>query len=253
MRGIPMYDLPLHSRCTIINVYCYSMFLFLDQFSPAPYAVVADLQKAAISAIWGKKQRLVSVEHLLRPVAHGGFGLIPLHLHLECGRARWVADLLADTWKEQRPFAALRRRLSDYIFSKILLERNAVRKTFSYVRFHPVTLVPEYAQFTWVAAFAHLPDLPQDGWEAAHLQLSSQLPERWSMYQFAWERLVRVHPVVLPSRHVFFLQKPFRIFTCQGLLPAFQVAKEPKIRVESISRASKALTRVLAPPFQPQC
>ncbi|KAM0745938.1 hypothetical protein T439DRAFT_271246, partial [Meredithblackwellia eburnea MCA 4105] len=52
MRTIPLYGLPISTRCSIINRYCYTKILYLDQFSPAPPDVIKRIEDAANQSIW---------------------------------------------------------------------------------------------------------------------------------------------------------------------------------------------------------
>lgn len=98
MRSIPMFDLPIATKCAILNIYCFSKIIYYDRFVPAPDDIVADIQQAALDSIWGNIEKTssnrITDERLYTPVLHGGFGLQDLSLLLRGGRARWVYDLL---------------------------------------------------------------------------------------------------------------------------------------------------------------
>jgi hypothetical protein len=74
--SIPMFDLPLATCCTIINCYCYSKILCLENYSPASDSNISLLSSSALDTIWGWKCTSGSEEWLKIPLDRGGFRLI---------------------------------------------------------------------------------------------------------------------------------------------------------------------------------
>jgi hypothetical protein len=94
MRSIPMFNLPLATRCAIVNRFCYSKILYLDRYSPASNATISLLSSSALATIWGRKHASISEERLRTPLYQGGFGLIDLCLQLQGPQAEWIYSLL---------------------------------------------------------------------------------------------------------------------------------------------------------------
>ncbi|KAK9353958.1 hypothetical protein V1523DRAFT_432949, partial [Lipomyces doorenjongii] len=90
MHQIPMFDLPYVTRCRLINIYCFSKVVYLDQFVPASTTTLDSLTLAAATTISGGESRpLFPLSLLLRHLPAGGFGLFDLSLQLDGARAQW--------------------------------------------------------------------------------------------------------------------------------------------------------------------
>jgi len=116
LSSIPFHDLPLASRCSIINIYCYSMIVYLDRFLPCPGPILDQLHRASLNAIWRNSSSVSVNEHrLCTPQVHGGFDLISLKNRLAGPRAEWIYRLLTIP-ESSRPFVlAIRGRLQKYL------------------------------------------------------------------------------------------------------------------------------------------
>ncbi|SCZ90988.1 BZ3500_MvSof-1268-A1-R1_Chr1-3g02451 [Microbotryum saponariae] len=87
------------TKCSIINIYCYTKILYYNRFIPAPTSVVKEIEDAAMLAIHGhgsdgtQRNPQVSRLRLYTPLDHGGFGLIDLTRRLAIDHAKWVFQL----------------------------------------------------------------------------------------------------------------------------------------------------------------
>lgn len=248
MRAIPMFDLPIAARCSIINIYCFSMVLYMDQFLPSPFSVWKELIKAAVETIWAGKQHLVSKWLLFMPKEYGGFGLLRLDYQFDCGRAKWVAALLSGDWRAQRYNGALRRKLCQHIRGQIQYEERTAYNDFSKTTYHPETLERQYIEHTWVANFAQ-PSLER---EEVHNQFDKArqsclliLPERWKHYVTAWEDLVSLYPQY-QRQHNWrraFLAENQRVFDATAPLQLFHIQGDPRTSAAQVSLARKELVK----------
>ncbi|KAK9252876.1 hypothetical protein V1507DRAFT_196358 [Lipomyces tetrasporus] len=95
MHKIPNFDLPHVTRCRLINTFCFSKVVYLDQFVPATSATLESLTLAAASTVSGGEGRpLLPYTILLRRLPAGGFGLFDLSTQLHDARAQWIRRLL---------------------------------------------------------------------------------------------------------------------------------------------------------------
>jgi hypothetical protein len=85
--GIPMFDLPISTRCRILNTFIFPMIYFLDRFLPAPREALAALDALQRTALWGGKRVQAGQAILWRKPAAGGFGLTNLRRQLASNRA----------------------------------------------------------------------------------------------------------------------------------------------------------------------
>jgi Reverse transcriptase (RNA-dependent DNA polymerase) len=183
MRSIPMYDLPIATRCSIINIYCYSKVLYVDQFLPAPDCVIEQLTGAAQQVIWGKKKPLASRDRLCTPLDNGGFGLSDLSLQLQGPRARWIFKVLQGSAWEIRHLRQLR----------VTLRASLLRKEFFKQRFDSARGVLTKQVFTWNAPLCQPGDVDGD-WALATHSLVQELPPRWISFLKAWNDLIELRP-----------------------------------------------------------
>lgn len=176
---IPMYDLPLATRCAIVNRYCYSKVFYFDTFLPCPANIMDTMEQAALAAIWkGHTKRSVSTKRLQQPFQHGGFGLIPLALQFQGPRAKWIFDLLQSTAFHWPHLLRHRCNLSGY-----LLQHKYVK-----TKFNPSTLVSTQSTYQWVGPFCQGGSLDVQ-WPQATMALVNLLPPRWQTYLEAWTAL----------------------------------------------------------------
>ena len=179
---IPMADLPIHTRCQIVNTYGYSKLLYLDQFYPASDLTIKAIEDVALEAIWGKSAPTVSLDRLKAPFTSGGFGLIDLKRHLEGPRAQWVYRLLFDdAWKTTPYLSSIRLRLS-----KRLQDKPEVLPPPKTVIGRRSTSPRQY--YLWPFIFFYLnstsPHTLRVFWESLR-----SLPPRWTAYTHAWRAL----------------------------------------------------------------
>ena len=235
MRSIPMFDLSLAAKCSVINVYCYTKILFLDQFIPAPENIVKRIQTAAAKAIKGGKAYLISEKHLTTPVGIGGFGLVPLETKLQCARAKWIVKLLQPGWKEYRYLAARRVSMAQRVETL-----TAVRHGFT----HPVwTRQDEYrgsgkpfARYAWRWPAVFFQPLYALGWHwrKAFLEAKSQLPYRWQLYTEAWVDLTSCAIFSQSQFEKEVLIEDYTGFACTVDLKRFQIEGLPKEKFKYI-------------------
>lgn len=198
MSSIPMWDLPIHIRCLIINIYCFTKILYLDKFMPAKHTIVRQIEEAAVKAVARKTPARVKEADLLRPREMGGFGLRHLSLHLQCTRAAWVADLLSDKWREQRHLGAFRLFISRQIAKASQLATNNTRPIWRFRVYNRSKLQHSYVQWPWLGVFTTETSY-EDGnrrseWDAAILGTRKLLPARWILYIEAWHAMVALKP-----------------------------------------------------------
>jgi hypothetical protein len=192
--SIPMWDLPIHIRCLIINIYCFTKILYLDKYMPAKHTFIRQIEEAAVQAVLGKTSARVKESDLLRPREMGGFGLRPLSLHLQCTRAGWVADLLSNKWREQRHLGALRLLVSRQILKVSQLTTNDARPIWRFRVQGRSKLQHSYVQWPWLGVFTR--QMSYEGgkcgseWDAAILGTRKFLPPRWILYIEAWHATV---------------------------------------------------------------
>jgi len=226
MSSAPMWDLPIHVRCLIINIYCYTKILFLDKFMPAKDEVIRRIEEAAVRAVIGKTSLKVKEADLVRPRELGGFGLRPLALHLQCTRAGWVADLLGDEWKEQRHYGALRLLLSRKIAGadRTILQKTSPLGIWTRRVQCRLTLVSSYIKWPWLGIFfkqASYEDKSSSEWDAAILATRKFLPQRWDSYIRAWHATVQLKDQYMKTWSYTFSQKKFLDWRCPDLLQFF--------------------------------
>ena len=227
MSSAPMWDLPIHIRCLIINIYCYTKILYLDKFMPANDEVIRKIEEAAIRAIAGKSSPKVKEAELVRPREMGGFGLRPLALHLQCTRAGWVADLLGDRWREQRHYGAIRLLLSRKIANadQAILQKTSASAIWTRRVQCRNTLVSSYIKWPWLGIFfkqASYEDKSSSEWDAAILATRKFLPYRWECYTRAWHATIQLKDQYIKSWLVTFSQKKFLDWRCPDLLQFFR-------------------------------
>ena len=182
MNAIPMYDLPIVTRCRIINVYCYSMVYYLDRFTPAPFHFIQQLEESALSAIWRGRTRTIAQARLHIPYKSGGFGLCNLYKQLAGPRALWVHRLLQQGAYKLGPYSSIIWRVNGELVRKphiVGMTRN--RNTFQ---------LEGGSRWNWTAVF-----MQPGGFEAEKasdklLKLTNLLPPRWQIYLDAWNDLV---------------------------------------------------------------
>lgn len=255
MNAIPMFDLPIATRCSIINIYCFSKVLYLDQFMPAPEGTVQELWDAAIKTIWGTKQHLVNQYLLITPKNHGGFGLLRLDLQFDCGRSKWVAALLSDQWRQQRYLGALRRNISTFIKDNVRMEAiTNFNPVFYWERFHPDTIERIYTEFTWVALFGRPYRQAIRGierWESAISRCERHLPLRWQAYWWSWSWQSRLHGGYANSWAQTFLKPALESFASSPPLEAFYIEGDPQSTSNDVRKARKQIELVESPPIIP--
>jgi exonuclease III len=191
LRGILMYDLPLAARCAIVNRYCYTKILYLDQFSPATSATIHTIVEAAKRAIWGKNRSTVSYARLCTPLDRGGFGLVDLPLQLKGPRAKWIFRILPrKSWDERQYRAARIWAIQDSLQHQTISTRD------------PYLPSAGYLTWNWVALFC-LPTIafPDNYWLMVTSRVRNLLPPRWQSYLDAWEDYVDLAPALLVRDH----------------------------------------------------
>lgn len=255
MDSIPMFDLPLVTKCSVINIYCFSKILFVDQFIPASVENLKTIQKAAIQAIWGKKKHTVNEALLQSPLDHGGFGLIPLQLHLDCGRAQWIVRLLSAEWQKDRYLGAVRRKLCQTIEEQIRFGAAHHDQVMSCTWLDPNTLEQKFSRYSWVALFLHVGGHgnPMKKWERARETLTSRgLVKRWQEYLWSWEWLVDISQESARQWNRY-LGRQYWIFNCDGPLEDVFLKCDPEheLGVKAISKAQATVIRRLRPPIVP--
>lgn len=246
MRAIPMFDLSIAARCSIINIYCLTKVLYVDQFMPATDNTVAILEKAAVDAVWGGRRHKVSKELLFTPKEHGGYGLLKLDVHLKCTRAKWVAALLSENWRDQRYLGAIRRRISQGLKEHIEKEKRTVRRVFAWLRHDPNTFQSIYSEFSWVATFAQPTNSFQHPcWEAAKSASRLLLPQRWQSYLDGWNFSVQVLPKFQRQWSHSFIHPALWPFDSKAPIEAFHVLADPTMSVQGVSKARKHILNII--------
>jgi hypothetical protein len=99
LASIPMPDLHLRERCSIVNTIGYSLVYYLDRFTPAPPAALSWLKEIALKTVWwNQRAHLLPVQYkyLCHPTKLGGFGLHHLLVLLDGPRAERVWHLFFD-------------------------------------------------------------------------------------------------------------------------------------------------------------
>jgi hypothetical protein len=185
MRSIPMFDLPIATRCAIINIYCFSKVLYFDQFLPAPESIIDQLTTAAQQAIWGQKRPLSSLDRLCTPLDRGGWGLADLKLQLQGPRAHWIFRLLQKSSFTTRHLLQIKGTLME-----CLLKKEFIKTTFN-----TTTLQRTKTIFTWNGIFCQ-PGTFNARWDQATYTLKLLLPPRWITYLAAWNDLLEIPPAV---------------------------------------------------------
>jgi hypothetical protein len=249
-----MFDLPIASRCSIINIYCFTKIFYLDQFMPAPVEVVNRLQDSAIRAIWGKSKELVSKDLLLKPTKHGGFGLVPLAIRLACGRAKWIGQLLGPDWKLHRYLGARRRGLYQFIEQEKLKDKRTERFWFRQRGpYRRIDLGCAIHEWTWGALFHRRNDSVHYGWDMAFFLSKDSLPNRWKEYQEAWRNLVGAKISSSAEFKSKVLVRSSRSFDCEVDRSAFFVRGLEKEKVQSIGHLARKIIAqrdgILKPPW----
>lgn len=243
-----LVDLPIVARCSIINIYCLTKVFYVDQFMPATESTVAILEKAAIDAVWGGRRHKVSKELLFTPKEHGGYGLLKLDVHLKCTRARWVAALLSDNWRDQRYLGAIRRTISQGIKLQIEKDKRTVRRTFHREWYDPNTLQHHYSEFSWVAIFAQpVNSYQHPQWSAAKAASKMLLPQRWQSYLDAWNSCVQILPGYGRQWSQSFIHPALWPFKSKAPIEAFHVLLDPEMPVQGVSRARKHVITLFYP------
>jgi len=187
MNQILMSDLPLTTRCSIINRYCYSKILYLDKFLPAPSSATEDVEKAAISRIWKRDRPSVNPQRLTTIQDMGGFGLMPLMEVLQVSRAQWVMRLVAGDFANTPYLLVLRQSIAiHYVIN---------RKRFP-------KLLNKGNYFYWFEHNFFSPFCSLDGCNHQYLDISYYhlLPKRWRNYLAAWNHSVTLAPLVKKHR-----------------------------------------------------
>lgn len=255
MRSIPMFDLPIAARCSIINIYCFSKVLYLDQFMPALPCRVNELMWAAVDTIWAGKQRLVSKPWLFKPKENGGYGLLRLDYQFDCARAKWIAALLSTEWRSKRYLGALRRRICQYIQTEIRKEAHTAEHQhwFSRVSYDPETIERQYVEHTWVATFGqpsiHRGAAVHSPLETGRRITANHLPERWQLFLMSWQDHISLFGGYQSRQNwkQTFLDERQRAFDSQAPLQVFHVRGLPRMGAEQISLARKALVNLESP------
>jgi len=199
LSSIPFHDLPLASRCSIINIYCYSMIVYLDRFLPCPGPILDQLHRASLDAIWRNSSSVSVNEHrLCTPQVHGGFGLISLKNRLAGPRAEWIYRLLTIP-ESSKPFVvAIRGRLQKYLLLHPAHQWNY--DPFSFQR----ELSPS---FQWTGIFFQ-PGAFSGGWPGTMGTMTSLLPSRWKDYLAAWNSIITLTPFAKKNWNDIALRPP---------------------------------------------
>ena len=183
MRGIPMFDLPLATRCSIINRFCYSKILYLDQFSPAPDHIIEAISSTALDVLWGKKSHSISPARLATPLDRGGFGLVDLHLQLLGPRAAWIFSLLPSSSWDTRYLRAIRCVLWKVAEQQPIYRRDDPQHNASTSR-----------RWTGLALLCRPSEGALSDWRKAVVPTLAALPARWRAYLSAWNDYVSLVP-----------------------------------------------------------
>ena len=186
MNSIPMYDLPIATRCRIINTFCYSMIYYVDQFAPATWEAVKRIEADALDAIWRGRSRTISMQRLQTPCLSGGFGLANLYKQLVGRRAVWVCWLLQPEAYLKGPFTSVIWRVNGDLVRKphcVGMQRN--RNTFQ---------LEGGFRWNWTALFTQPGDFKAEQSSTVMDRLTATLPARWHNYLDAWNELVVLKP-----------------------------------------------------------
>lgn len=194
IRTIPMFDLPLATRCNIINIYCYSKILYVDRFSPAPKAVIKEIINAAHDAIWGNKSPTVKRDRLYTPLDRGGFGLINLDLQLLGHRAEWIFKLLSSSSWNVRYLRAIRCIPIKYTISYPTVRIDDPMRSQSTKRY-----------WTWYSIFCHPSSIHFDdgNWLRVERDIILLLPDRWKIFLESWNQFSSLTPSLYRSRQAW--------------------------------------------------
>ncbi|KAM0792706.1 hypothetical protein ACM66B_002485 [Microbotryomycetes sp. NB124-2] len=184
---LAIYDLPLATKCAVINTYCYSKIVFYDRFDPAPQDLLDEIKELALVKVRGTNPNShPSPERITTPVSKGGFGLHDLDARLLPGRARWVYELL-------HPSASSHHHLR---WVRTLVASVAVRRAnlILWTDF-PAQALRAQRLVRW--SFPFLPLFVQEHWQAFPsvarfcALFRSYLPGRWQAYATAWQLYVK--------------------------------------------------------------
>lgn len=174
LNSIPMFDLPIHTRCHIVNTRIYSKIFYLDQFLPCPVDLVEEIERIAVNAMWKRGRHEVALERLTTPLLQGGFSLLPLKRQLWGARAMWIYWLLCDEDKAQLPhLLTIRVRLAT---SLAVTGRTSQKAPGFY--------------WNWRALFCLPTDQVWVDWANARAAMKALLSTIWIDYLDAWERVV---------------------------------------------------------------
>jgi exonuclease III len=242
MTSIPMYDLPLASRCAIINRYCYSKVFYLDAFIPCPLSVSNSLEESALTAIWkGHHTRKVSTARLKLPLESGGFGLLPLTTQFLAARAKWIYNLLTCSDETMTHLYAIRVDLGG-----CLLKDKAYVKT----KLNPNTFQREVSHtYQWFGPFCQA-GLPVQ-WPEATMAMRSRLPTRWLAYLDAWEELVHLKPTLATYWDKSILSGHIRPINWKVPEAFFLDFNKKKVSLELFSATRANLLKSISSPIVP--
>lgn len=246
MQGIPMFDLSIASKCSIINIYCYTKIFYVDQFLPAPEKIVKRLEDAARAAIWGKKKALVSEEHLLTPTKHGGFGLLPLRTRLASGRAKWIYQLLGAGWRTHRYLGARRRSICQHIEAEKEADKRSPAPCMTkFGAWKGAELGRRVTTWRWPAIFFAPPMSNRFGWSSAFSSSYHGLPYRWRQYLDAWEDLVACEVRTVQRFEADILKAGHADFSCEVDLGVFSMRglDRKKAPVAQVGKLTKAVVQ----------
>lgn len=236
MRSIPMFDLPLATRCAIINRFCYSKILYLDRYSPASDATISLLSSSALATIWGRKHASISEERLKTPLDRGGFGLIDLRLQLRGPRAEWIYSLLPSSSFHTRYLRAIRGQL--------FLAAFADPRRF-YSRDDPYRLASALRRWPGLALLCRPPPNLALQWHNAIDAARALLPPRWRSYLDAWNAFASLSPLLSLSAPLW-REKALDITLQQGATIPRAWFRAPGSKEElsdvSFSRTTEACT-----------
>lgn len=211
IRTIPMYDLPIATKCSIINIYCYSKILYYDKFSPAPLETIKRIIAVVLAAIWGGRTAKVSEHRLYTTLDRGGFGLFNLELQLKGPRAEWIYSLL------NRSSYAIRYLLQ---IRCTQLKETLLR---TYIYQDPMNrLTSPKTTWMWYSLFCHPSSFGDGVWSETIERFTSLLPTRWIKYLEAWNSFSSLSPTLIKTRAQWHekVLNPTRKIECNSSIPA---------------------------------
>ena len=190
--SLVMYDLPIVTRCRIIQVYCYSMIYYVDRFTPAPFEFVKRIEDWALEALWRGRTRTISQARLQVPYKSGGFGLTNLYKQLVGHRALWICWLLQDEAYRKGPTSSIIWRInSQLVHAPYCVGMTRNRNTYQ--------LEGGY-RWNWTAIFTQPGQFQAVKNSTRQTTLVDSLPARWQVFLDAWNDVVQLKPRLQQSK-----------------------------------------------------